>query len=186
MAIAGLLWNIEYFFFATFMSYYTRLSTWKTAHPELPLWLFFVFADATDYDLGFSKDPWVVLKIVVAILSIVLSVGGIALGILYRGVTNNGYFYFLAGIFIFYYFVNVLSTCKPYAIKALWMDDIPSASNSFLAEQKRITKALALWEQKKYGIYDDDDDYDEIENDGVDNENQIDENTLRNAQNSTK
>ena len=179
MAIAGLLWNIEYFFFATFMSYYTRLSTWKTAHPELPFWLFFVFADATDYDLGFSKDPWVVLKVIVALLSIALSAGGIVLGFLYRGVANNGYFYFLAGIFVFYYFVNVLSTCKPYAIKALWMDDIPIASNAFLAEQKRITKALAAWEQTKYGVYGDDED---DESDG----NEMDENTVKNAQNSTK
>ena len=150
MAIAGLIWCLMYFLFAIFISYYARFSSWKTAHPEIPMWIFFIFADAADYDLGLQSNPWVILKIIVAACCILLTFICIIIGLAYTGVApNNSFFYFCAIVLFLYYCGNISETCKPYAVFALWNDDIPNPSASFLNEQKRIANALARQEIKK-------------------------------------
>ena len=52
MAFAGIIWALVYFVFVASISIYAKLSTWNHCHPEIPKKIFFIFSDASDYDLG--------------------------------------------------------------------------------------------------------------------------------------
>ena len=150
MAAAGLSWCGIYFFFAIGISYYSRIASWRFAHPEIPLWVFFVLSDATDYDLGFEKDLWVILKICVAIGSVSIGILSVIFGFVFEEDEWNGYYFFCGWTLLLYYCANILQTCKPFAVIALWRDEIPNPSLAFLDEQKRIMFALQLWDQTQY------------------------------------
>ena len=146
LAMAGLEWCVVYFFFAIGISYYSRIASWKDAHPEIPIFLFFLFSDATDYDAGLQKDTWVLLKMCVAVFCVGAGTAMFVLGGIYVG---SGYFYFAGATLVLYYLGTVLLTCKPFAVMALWRDEIPNPSVLFTEEIKRITHALQLWESGK-------------------------------------
>ena len=150
MAFSGLIWNLTFFAFSIFISFYTKMKSWNKAHPEIPRWVFFFFIDAADYDMGFSKDRWVLLKVIVAGLCMIFFLMGIIWGVATTSTdSTNGWWYFMAFTVLCYYVLNARQSCKPGGLYALWRDKIPAPSNSFLEEQEYIAHALSIWDKKQ-------------------------------------
>ena len=147
MAISGIIWNFIYFVFTAIVSFYARYTSWNKVHPEMPKWTFFVFIDASDYDVGkskkFSKYPWFLFKSFVAFFCFFLFFVSIITGLIFTDDENNGLFYFIALVLFSYYFFNTLVACKPYALMALWTDNIPAPSVEYFDRQKRIAYVLS-------------------------------------------
>lgn len=134
---AGCIWTFVYIIFSIYLQVYARLKTWNLVHASIPRWKFWFLVDAQDMEAT-NNQRWMHVKITV-MFSLLFT--GVLLIFLRSFVGNSGGFmYFVGIILLLYYILTVYLSCKPYALVALWTDNIPPPSESFFAHAALITQ----------------------------------------------